>query len=155
MVETKYANAYREIIEIFKYFPKEDIDKIPESKMRLFQENENKDYDFKYDPSKTLEEQNVSELAKDLIVFLFRDYMATEEQRNKILAKQRYDEDIAEKEKNEHYNPDTLFERVNSSNQASQKVVEEPKQVMDLVDISTIKWYKRFWNFLKNIFIKK
>ena len=91
MVSVEYANAYSEVLEILKYISKEDYEKIPNSKIELFETNHNKEYIFKYNPNKTLDEQNVSKTAKAIIAILFRDYWATELQKEKIIAKQNYD----------------------------------------------------------------
>ena len=84
MVSVEYANAYSEVLEILKYISKEDYEKIPNSKIELFETNHNKEYIFKYNPNKTLDEQDVSKIAKAIIAILFRDYWATEIQKEKI-----------------------------------------------------------------------
>ena len=89
MVDIQYANAYTEVLDILKYISKEDYEKIPKSKIKVFEENSNKNYSFKYDVDKTLEEQNVSEIAKMIIAILCRDYWTTNEQRYVIIKKQR------------------------------------------------------------------
>ena len=104
MVDSKYGIAYNEVLEILKYIPKEDYNKIPREKMDLFKEYASKDYVFKYNPSKTLEEQNVSKIAKGIIAILFRDYWATQIQREKIINKQNNDRIEREREKIEKYN---------------------------------------------------
>lgn len=91
MVDIKYANAYREVLEILKYIPIEDYDKIPKNRINLFKSYANNDYAFCYDITKTLDEQNVSKTAKAIIAILFRDYWATELQKEKIIVKQNYD----------------------------------------------------------------
>lgn len=111
MVSLEYANAYSEILEILRYVSKEDYNKIPEEKIALFQTNSNKDYSFNYDINKTLDEQNVSKKAKTIIAILFRDYWATDAQREKIKAKEQYDRKIKEEENREKYNPDNLFKK--------------------------------------------
>lgn len=113
MVDIKYANAYSEVLEILKYIPVEDYNKIPKTKIELFKINANNDYSFTYNPSKTLEEQEVSKLTKGIIAILFRDYWATEIQRNKIITKQNYDRIKIEKEKQEKYNADIFKNRNN------------------------------------------
>ena len=60
MADIQYANAYTEVLDILKYISKEDYEKIPKSKIKVFEENSNKNYSFKYDVDKTLEEQNIS-----------------------------------------------------------------------------------------------
>lgn len=109
MVDIKYANAYVEVLEILKYIPVEDYNKIPKNKIELFETNANNDYIFNYDISKTLDEQNVSKITKGIIAILFRDYWATESQREKIIRKQNYDRMKIEKKKQEKYNPNGIF----------------------------------------------
>ena len=89
MADIQYANAYTEVLDILRYISKEDYEKIPKSKIKIFEENSNKNYSFKYDVDKTLEEQNVSEIAKMIIAILCRDYWTTNEQRYIIIKKQR------------------------------------------------------------------
>ena len=89
MADIQYANAYTEVLDILKYISKEDYEKIPKSKIKVFEENSNKNYNFTYDESKTLEEQNVSEITKMIIAILCRDYWTTNEQRYIIIKKQR------------------------------------------------------------------
>lgn len=83
MINVEYANAYAEVLEILKYVSKEEYDKIPHSKIELFEINKNENYVFKYYPNKTLEEQKVSKRAKAIISILFRDYWASDLQRKK------------------------------------------------------------------------
>ena len=115
MVNIEYANAYSEVLEILKYIPVEDYKKIPERKIELYKKNANKDYIFNYNPEKTLNEQNVSKIAKGIIAILFRDYWATDEQREKILAMQKNERINIEKIKRERYNPDNIFKPKNNN----------------------------------------
>jgi len=111
MVDIVYANAYAEVLEILKYVSKEDYNKIPKERIELFEKNANINYDFSYDINKTLDEQNVSKKAKTIIAILFRDYWATDAQREKIKAKEQYDRKIKEEENREKYNSDNLFQK--------------------------------------------
>ena len=117
MVEIKYANAYKEVLEILKYIQIEDYNKIPKTKIELFETYSNKDYVFKYNPRKNLNEQNVSKTAKAIIGLLFRDYWATETQKNKIIAKQKYDRQQIEIEKQKKYNSDNIFRNKNTKHE--------------------------------------
>ena len=51
----------------------------------------NKDYDFKIDTKKTLDEQNLSKEAKAIIANIFKKYWATDYQKERIEAKEKYD----------------------------------------------------------------
>lgn len=98
MADIQYANAYTEVLDILKHISKEDYEKIPKSKIKVFEENCNKNYNFTYDENKTLDEQNVSEITKAIIAILFRDYWATKEQRYIIIKKQQEIKDQKQKE---------------------------------------------------------
>lgn len=113
MLNIRYANAYSEVLEILKYIPIEDYNKIPQSKIEVFEKNKNKEYKFVYNPNKTLEEQNVSEGGQAIIGLLFRDYWATDTQKEKIIEKQNYDRQVIEKQKSKGYNSNNIFKRNN------------------------------------------
>lgn len=151
MVSVEYANAYSEVLEILKYISKEDYEKIPNSKIELFATNHNKEYIFKYNPNKTLDEQNVSKTAKAIIAILFRDYWATELQKEKIIAKQNYDRIQLEEKKKERYNSDNIFK-----NNKKKIILNSTKQEqkLDLIETNNIKWYKKVWKFITRFFSK-
>ena len=123
----EYAIAYKEVSEILKYIPIFDYEKIPREKIELYKKMQDRDYHFKYNPLKTLDEQNVSKQAKIIIGLLFRDYWATEEQKSKIVAKQNYErEKLIKEQKN-------LFKYKNRNMKESEiinceeKFLQEPK----------------------------
>lgn len=151
MVSVEYANAYSEVLEILKYISKEDYEKIPNSKIKLFETNHNKEYIFKYNPNKTLDEQNVSKTAKAIIAILFRDYWATEIQKEKIITKQNYDRMQLEEEKKERYNSNNIFK-----NNKKKNILDgtEQEQKLALIEINNIKWYKKVWKFITRFFSK-
>ena len=146
MVDNKYAIAYSEVLEILKHIPLEDYNKIPKTKIELFETNADNEYTFNYDPSKTLEEQNVSNITKGIIILLFRDYWATEIQRNKIIAKQNYDRMKLEEKK---YNPDNIF--INHYKSLSIDNTEN-NQELALIKTNNMKWYKKIWKLIKDFF---
>ncbi len=150
MVKVEYADAYKEVLDILKYVPKEDFEKIPKKKIEMFSKCANYDHNFEYNPDITLQEQNVSDIAQTIIAILFRDYWATDEQREKIVAKEKYDMELLEREKKEKYNPDDLFKN-NIEPIIENKSVSAEKS---LVTVSDIKWYKKVWKFITN-FLKK
>lgn len=150
MIDIEYANAYSEVLEILKYIPIEDYDKIPKNRINLFRAYANKDHAFCYDTTKTLEEQNVSKIAKGIIAILFRDYWATEIQKEKIIAKQNYDRMQIIEEKKENYNYDNI---VNNNEKNILDDTDQEKKT-DLIEINRIKWYKKVWNSIINFFSK-
>jgi len=146
MESIEYANAYSEVIEILKNISKEDYNKIPIEKINLFETNANKDYKFQYNSALTLDEQNVSKRAKAIIAILFRDYWATTEQREKILAKQNYDRIQSEKNKQEKYNPNNIFRTKTNTSQ----IENENTSLIEYKE----SFFIRILNKIKSIFHK-
>ena len=146
-VTKEQAMAYTEVIEVLKYMPKEEQNKIPKEIVKYYKDNMDTSYSFKIDIEKTFEEQNLLEKTKIVLAILFRDYWATEEQREKIKNKEEYDIYLLELEKQEKYNSDNIF-----------KERKEPKvqETKALIEYKEQNWYDKFFEFMKKIFgIKK
>ena len=144
MIDVKYANAYKEVLEILKYISIEEYNKIPKIKIDIFEKYANKNYQFEYNPSLTLEEQNVSEGAQAIIGILFRDYWATAEQKEKILQVQEAERMKIQKQNEEKYNPDNLFKNKKHHTQNYENIISE--------EMSIVKYKER--NFLEKLFDK-
>lgn len=146
MVSVEYANAYSEVLEILKFISKEDYEKIPANKIELFKLNSNKEYEFIYDPEKTLDEQNVSKRAKAIIGILFRDYWATEVQREKIIRKQKNDRLILEEQKKSLYDIENIFKKRNICSETEAK-----EEVTEMV-VYKANFITKVFNKIKNFF---
>lgn len=77
MVNSTYAKAYREVLEIIKHFSEEEYAKIPIEKIEFYKNNMDRNYNFTINPKIDLEKQSISKEANAIIVNLFRDYYAT------------------------------------------------------------------------------
>lgn len=110
MVTTEYKIAYSEILEILKHISKKEQEKVPSNMIKMFKANASENSNFAYNPKKTLQEQNVSEIAISIIAILYRDYWATKEQRQKILNFQNRER---EKYKAEKYDVNNIFKKKN------------------------------------------
>lgn len=109
MKNENFPKAYKEIMELLKYLPKESIDKIPQEIIQTFELGMDKNYDYVLtlkDIEKDFSEYNLLDETKAILAILFRDYWANSYQREKIIAKENYDKQKKLKEK---YNIDNLF----------------------------------------------
>ena len=149
MIAENYACAYKEVIEVLKYTKREDANKIPKSRILLWRINMNKDYDFKIDTTKTLEEQNLSKEAKAIIANIFKKYWATDYQKERIEAKEKYDIEQMEKEKYQKYNPNDIFKNRKQTIQQE----EVASKTVSMVEYRE-PLFKRILNKIKNIFNK-
>ena len=123
MTNNTYARAYTEILEIIKYFPKEEYAKIPKEKIEFYKKNMDTNYNFTINPEIDLSKQNISKEANAIMVNLFKEYFATEEQKTKINEILELNQKKSEKEKRKKYNPEVIFK--NKELQASkEKTVE-------------------------------
>ena len=150
MIAENYACAYKEVIEVLKYTKREDVNKIPKYRILLWKTNMNKEYDFKIDTTKSLDEQNLSDEAKAIIANIFKKYWATDYQRERIEAKEKYDIEQLEKEKQEKYNPENLFKNKSKSEEKQTQSIKEKS----LVVVNEEKWYKKIFSIIKSFFNK-
>lgn len=145
MIDT-YEKAYTEILEILKYLPKEEYNKIPKEKIEFYEKNKDKDYKFVFDINKSIDEQNVSRKTKVIIVSLFKDFFATELQKEKIKNILKSNEATYQNELKVKYNPNNIFEN---------KKIENVKENTDLHLINDKEnIFTRFFYKIKSIFIK-
>ena len=109
MINNIYAKAYTEVLEILKYFPEEEYKKIPVEKINFYKRNMDKNYKFTINPEKDLATQNISKEANAVIITLYRDYYATEEQKLKINEILDLNQKKEELKKRKQYHPDNIF----------------------------------------------
>ena len=108
-----------------------------------------KDYDFKIDTSKTLEEQNLSNEAKAIIANIFKKYWATDYQKERIEAKEKYDMEKLDKEKYEKYNPNNIFKSQRQTNIETDNTIDNVVMVEYKESLFT-----KIFNKIKCIFKK-
>lgn len=145
-----YKRAYTEVIEIIKYFPKEEYDKIPLEKINYYKENMDKNYNFQIDPNVELEKQNISKEANAILVTLFNDYFATDRQKEVLNNLLKQDQQKLEIRKYEEYNPNNLFMQSTIKQQNTETLQENQKET-SLVEIKE-SFFTKFIKFIQNIF---
>ena len=142
-MENNFQKAYTEVLVILNHVSKEDINKIPQNVINGFELNKDKNHHFEIDFEMPLEEQDILEETKDILSVLFRDYWASQEQKNKILAKENHDRMISEEEKRKKFDVNDLFKTNDTHSDNTEEII-------------TIKenWYDKFIEFFKRIFRK-
>ncbi len=143
MIDENYMNVCSEVLAILDKLKIEDYEKIPKSLIEGFEKNKNPDYTFEYDYSKRLVDQKTDDLTKGIISNLFRDYIASGEEREAINKEEQIKIDEEERIKREKYNPDILF----SKPQDSADTVQENSLIKNKESI-----FKRIINKLKSLF---
>ena len=149
-MENKYLKAYKEVIEILNFVPKESVDKIPQKMIDTFKSKMDNDYEFKIDINKSFEEQNLLDETKAIFANIFRDYWATPYQRERIEAKEKYDRQKIEEEKKAKYNPDGIFKKRN--NVDIEEKIEETNINNLPIEVKKEKFYQKIISFFKKVF---
>ncbi len=143
----KYANELKEVYVILNTLNEEDYNKIPKITMQAIEENMNKDYEYEIDEEIELKDNPMLEGTKEFLFNIFRDYLATEEQREKIKKMQAEDRAKLEKKKQEQYSVN-VFEDIQ---QKPKENIDEEKEKMQIVEYKESIFTKIF-KFIKNIF---
>lgn len=135
-----YARACTEICEILKHLPKEEYKKIPKKKIEFYENNKDNNYTFKYDSNKTLKEQHISSETNAIIITIFRDFFATNVQKEKLQKilwqnEQKYQDELKQK-----YSYENIFN--------AKKIDKEQKQI-EIMEEGTLVHYKE--SILKRI----
>lgn len=149
-MEDNYSKAYKEVIEILNFVPKESVDKIPKTMIDMFKAKMDKNYNFKVDINKSFEEQNLLEETKAIFANIVRDYWATPYQRERIEAKERYDRQKIEEEKKAKYNVDDMFKKRNKVK--SEERTEENNTNNLPIEVKKEKFFWKIIDFFKKIF---
>ena len=148
MIKENYARAYTEVLEMLKYLPYEELNRIPKEKIDFFERNKDKSYKFNISLEKPLAEQNISIEANSVIVTLFRDYFATDTQREKLKNILEQNEMKYQEELREKYNPDNIFKKCNQKNEINENIIQNENSLVEYKET----FFRRFINKIKNIF---
>ena len=146
-MEDNYPKAYKEVIEVLRFIPIESVNKIPKEIIEMFEMKMDKNHNFSVDINKNFEEQIVLEETKAILANIFRDYWATPYQKERIEAKESYDRQQLEEEKNKKYNPDNLFKK-------KELVISEKTEKNNNlpIEVKKEKFYIRIINFFRKKF---
>ena len=147
MYQTKYANAYTEVYEILSCLNEEEYSKIPEEIIEVFEENRNLEYEYEINDEQDLSKQPMLKETKAILLNIFRDYLATPEQNQKIKQWLQADRVYLENQKQKQYN-NNVFE----NNKKYEKINDEESKTILPVVIKKQSIFYRIINKLKRIF---
>ena len=146
----EYRQAFTEVYEIIEMTPDELREKIPKKFYDMIKENMDKDYFPNI--KEPLEKQELKDETIAILGLIYRDFLCSKEERNKLKEKDAYELKMAEEEIEKvlipKYNPDDIFKKKNQDKKVS---VEEKKE---MIIIEKEKWYKKLLNIIKHLFNK-
>ena len=122
---SKYTDAFTQVYVILNELDDEDYDKIPPEVVDAIRKNRNKEYQFEIDESVDLKDNNLLPEARALLFKIYRDYLATEKQRKKILNMQNEERAKKELKKQEQYNSDIFANKETETIQKSELEIQQ------------------------------
>ena len=142
-----YRNAYTEVYEILNSLQEEEYNKIPKNVIEVIEEDRNTEYEYILDEELTLSEHPMLPETRAILFNIFRDYLATPEEKEKILKMQAEERrQNEEKKRQEYYANKPQEEKIE---------VKEEKQQVELIQME---YKETFWDKIKNMlgaFLKK
>lgn len=175
MVNTRYANAFKEVDYYLKGIREEDIEKIPNKLKEFIKENASESYLVDFDYNKPLSEITISKEAKGIISIICLNYWCeNEEEKREYLGLLNTNEQEYQRILREKYNPENIFKSDRSINLNSNAVfsdddndidnsddnninineLDEEKLPVDLNKDDSKNIIKKIWNRIKSIFVK-
>ena len=142
-----YADAFAEIDQIFNLMPNALLDKIPNKFMQIIRDNKS---DYIPNIKEPIEECKLSEEAIIILSLIYRDFLCSKEEKEKLLYRDAQKIKEAEEELREKYNPDNLFKNKNII--SANDTIPENKESVALIKYEEDKWYKKIFNVIKKLF---
>lgn len=141
-------NAYTEVYTILQELNEEEYSKIPPEVLETIEANINKEYEFMLDDELELKEQQILPETKAILFNLFRDYLATTEQKEKIIKMQNEERQKKELKKQHNYNVDVFQNKTKISTKPIENQDNELIEYRESI-------FTKIVNKIKNWFGKK
>ena len=122
MEETK-VKTLSETYCLLKHFPKAYIEKIPPKILELINHFSDSKYYIDIDTEKTLDEQNISEETKNMLIVFKYNYWSTEGEKQMIYDKLDENEMKYQQELREKYNYENIFKNKSTQVNVAEKNV--------------------------------
>lgn len=143
-------NAYKEVYIVLQDLNEEDYNKIPSEIIETIKENSNEEYEFVLNDELELKEQLLLPETKAILFNLFRDYLATPVQKEKILKMQSEERKKVEEKKKQNYTNVDIFK----TNKHEDIEEETNNKEVQLVQIKKEGFFRKLINKIK-LFFKK
>ena len=142
ILEKTSRKEYNEILEILQYIPLRDYLKIPNEKISFFIENKDENYQFHFEKSKPINEQNISKKTYIIFLQLYIDYIATDFEKTKI-------QDILKLNRKKHEKEIKVGEEMFKRSTTTSKVEAEELIVYKKKSNFFIRCYNKILNIIK------
>lgn len=139
-----YEEAFVEVDEILKIMPVELLYKIPIKFRKVISDNKAKDY--KVEIKEPLEEEKLKEETVVILGLIYRDFLASPEEREELQLKDAEELKRIEEEMQQQYDVDNIFKKRKNSTKENSST--------DLILYKEQGFIKKLLNIIKGIFKK-
>jgi len=146
-VERAYEEAFTEVEEVLKLMPIDLVSRIPAQLRQTI--SENKATNYKIVIKEPLEEQKLKKETIVILGLIYRDFLASPEEREKLQIKDSEELRKIEQQMKEQYDVENVF-----NNKKRYKILEENQTSKDLTLYKEPNFLVKFFNMIKGIFNK-
>lgn len=143
---------FTEVNQVIKHMDQKDVDKISPNFLKMIENNMDNSYDFIYDESKKVYEQNLSKNARIIISIIYIKYLATEEEKKFYYGKLLEDKKLDEVQ----FSSENMFKQNFKKTDKDNINTSYDSKVNDIQEANLVekneKWYKKIYNKLCSLF---
>ena len=153
MTENTTIQAFSEVYSIINHLDNNLYKKIPDNFIKMIENNRDLKYDVDIDYTKNINEQNLLHETRVILSLIYRDYLCTKEEREKIILKDKKELEQNEQILREKYKID--FEKRNAEKNKKEINFEEISKTQALVEIKPKAWYEKLIEKILRFFKRK
>ena len=146
-MERAYEEAFTEVEDVLKLMPIDLVSRIPAQLRQTI--SENKATNYKIVIKEPLEEQKLKKETIVILGLIYRDFLASPEEREKLQIKDSEELRKIEQQMKEQYDVENVF-----NNKKRYKILEENQTSKDLTLYKEPNFLVKFFNMIKGIFNK-
>ena len=147
-MEKAYEEAFAEVDEILKMMPIDLLSKIPAKFRQVISENKSNDYIVNI--KEPLEEEQLKEETIVILGLIYRDFLASPEEREELQLKDAEELKRIEQEMQEKYDIQNIFDK-----RKTNKIDDEEQNSTDLIVYKKQGFVRRLFDLIKGFFKKK
>ena len=139
----EYEKCLVEVDEVLNHLSKEELNKIPEDVLKGIKKHKDKEYMWKYDESKRLEEQRFDRNTIVILSYINMEYLLSKEQKDLMEKIHELNEQNFANEIQEKYDSKDLFKTKTNTNVENENAIAK---------LENNKLYNKMFSFIKRIF---
>lgn len=145
-MEKVYEEAFYEVDEILKLMPIDLSSKIPTQFRQIISENKSKNY--KIEIKEPLNEQKLKPETIDILGLIYRDFLSSPEEKEKLQKEDAEELLRIEKEREEQYSIDNIFNKKKNRNN------QDENNFTEMIVYQEKGFFKKIVKFFKGFFIR-